>query len=499
MRRRPAPRCAALRGARSAASRCARTPRSSATRASPTPFAHVVALDPPAHARAARPLHARGRRAAPTWPGARLSYAFAARSPRARATTCAPPLVAALPGPARPGGAAGEALEALLRGDGPHRGRSARPGAACASSRSSASSSLDRDLPAADGRRPPSAPTLERSPAFRAYAAALRGRTAIPEQRNSTERPDGHAARARPAAARRHGAEPAREPRGAARRRARRRPVDPSSTPPTPARRDRRADLTDARARAARRPVRDRRGARRRGAASRSTATRVEEAFVFACEHHADQRRKSGEDFIIHPVGVAKICAGMRLDTETLCAALLHDTVEDTTRVARGGPRAVRRGGRRPRRRRHQAHRHHVPVARRGAGRELPQDDGRDGHGHPGHPDQARRPPAQHAHDRRDAQAEADREGQGDARDLRAARAPPRHPRDQVGARGPRVRDAAPAQVPGDQGPGQPAARGARALRRQGRRLPGARSSRRSASRPRSPAAPSTSTRSTRR
>ncbi len=47
--------------------------------------------------------------------------------------------------------------------------------------------------------------------------------------------------------------------------------------------------------------------------------------------HHADQRRKTGEDFIIHPVGVAKICAGMRLDTETMCAALLHDTVEDTS------------------------------------------------------------------------------------------------------------------------------------------------------------------------
>ena len=58
---------------------------------------------------------------------------------------------------------------------------------------------------------------------------------------------------------------------------------------------------------------------------------RVRDAFVFACEHHADQRRKSGEDFITHPVGVAKICAGMRLDTETLVAALLHDTVEDTT------------------------------------------------------------------------------------------------------------------------------------------------------------------------
>src|SRR4051794_39441529 len=57
---------------------------------------------------------------------------------------------------------------------------------------------------------------------------------------------------------------------------------------------------------------------------------RVEDAFLFACEHHADQRRRSGEDFIVHPVGVAKICAGLRLDTETLCAALLHDTVEDT-------------------------------------------------------------------------------------------------------------------------------------------------------------------------
>ncbi len=57
----------------------------------------------------------------------------------------------------------------------------------------------------------------------------------------------------------------------------------------------------------------------------------VGEAFAFACERHADQRRMSGEEFITHPVGVAKICAGMRLDTETLGAALLHDTVEDTS------------------------------------------------------------------------------------------------------------------------------------------------------------------------
>ncbi len=54
-------------------------------------------------------------------------------------------------------------------------------------------------------------------------------------------------------------------------------------------------------------------------------------AFDFACERHGDQMRRSGDEFITHPVGVAQICAGMRLDTETLCAALLHDTVEDTS------------------------------------------------------------------------------------------------------------------------------------------------------------------------
>src|SRR4051794_18974533 len=66
-------------------------------------------------------------------------------------------------------------------------------------------------------------------------------------------------------------------------------------------------------------------------AAEKIERSAVQRAFVFACERHADQRRASGEDFIMHPVGVAKICAGMRLDTGTLCAALLHDTVEDTT------------------------------------------------------------------------------------------------------------------------------------------------------------------------
>ena len=135
----------------------------------------------------------------------------------------------------------------------------------------------------------------------------------------------------------------------------------------------------------------------------------VERAFVFSCERHADQRRASGEDFIIHPVGVAKICAGMRLDTATLCAALLHDTVEDTSASLEEVHGGVRRGDRPARGRPDEALRRHLPEPRRPPGRELPQDDGRDGPRHPGHPDQARRPAAQHADDRLDAEARSSR------------------------------------------------------------------------------------------
>ncbi len=57
----------------------------------------------------------------------------------------------------------------------------------------------------------------------------------------------------------------------------------------------------------------------------------VASAFEFAAHHHSTQRRLSGDQFITHPVGVAKICLELGLDTETICAALLHDTVEDTS------------------------------------------------------------------------------------------------------------------------------------------------------------------------
>ncbi len=56
----------------------------------------------------------------------------------------------------------------------------------------------------------------------------------------------------------------------------------------------------------------------------------LEKAFKVACKAHAGQCRKSGEPFVAHPVEVAIILADLRMDVETLCAALLHDVVEDT-------------------------------------------------------------------------------------------------------------------------------------------------------------------------
>ena len=53
-------------------------------------------------------------------------------------------------------------------------------------------------------------------------------------------------------------------------------------------------------------------------------------AFRFAAERHEGQRRKSGDAYIMHPVEVAGITADLQLDIYSLCAALLHDTVEDT-------------------------------------------------------------------------------------------------------------------------------------------------------------------------
>ena len=58
---------------------------------------------------------------------------------------------------------------------------------------------------------------------------------------------------------------------------------------------------------------------------------KVEDAYNFAADCHRDQRRRSGEAYINHPVEVAFILAkDLRMDADPICAALLHDTVEDT-------------------------------------------------------------------------------------------------------------------------------------------------------------------------
>ena len=57
----------------------------------------------------------------------------------------------------------------------------------------------------------------------------------------------------------------------------------------------------------------------------------IRKAYEYAKKNHGDQCRKSGEPYMIHPVNVAYILATLELDDETLCAALLHDVVEDTT------------------------------------------------------------------------------------------------------------------------------------------------------------------------
>lgn len=57
----------------------------------------------------------------------------------------------------------------------------------------------------------------------------------------------------------------------------------------------------------------------------------VKKAFHLAEEAHKEQRRASGEPYIIHPLAVAQILADMKIDTTTITASLLHDVVEDTS------------------------------------------------------------------------------------------------------------------------------------------------------------------------
>ena len=57
----------------------------------------------------------------------------------------------------------------------------------------------------------------------------------------------------------------------------------------------------------------------------------IRRAYELANAAHAGQKRASGEEYIIHPLNVAKILTELMIDATTISAALLHDVVEDTT------------------------------------------------------------------------------------------------------------------------------------------------------------------------
>lgn len=57
---------------------------------------------------------------------------------------------------------------------------------------------------------------------------------------------------------------------------------------------------------------------------------KIEDAYILASEAHSGQYRKSGEEYIIHPIEVSQILVDLKMDTDTIVAGLLHDVVEDT-------------------------------------------------------------------------------------------------------------------------------------------------------------------------
>ena len=57
---------------------------------------------------------------------------------------------------------------------------------------------------------------------------------------------------------------------------------------------------------------------------------KIRMAYACANAAHEGQKRKNGDPYIIHPVSVAEIIVEMGLDTDSICAGLLHDCMEDT-------------------------------------------------------------------------------------------------------------------------------------------------------------------------
>ena len=82
------------------------------------------------------------------------------------------------------------------------------------------------------------------------------------------------------------------------------------------------------------------------GYLGREEVATVYRAYLFGAEAHEGQKRRSGEPYIYHPLEVARLLAGLRLDATCLAAAILHDVIEDTGRrkdeiTAQFGPEAA--------------------------------------------------------------------------------------------------------------------------------------------------------------
>ena len=149
--------------------------RSSADPGSPTRFTHVVALDPPAVAHAARARRApAGRRAGSTWRGATAELRVRARGARVRSYDLRAAARRALPRAARPRGRARPARRSRRRSAGDGRAAARRPRSPAGCLRVLAELGLVESIASATARgracRPAERTELERSPAFRAYA-----------------------------------------------------------------------------------------------------------------------------------------------------------------------------------------------------------------------------------------------------------------------------------------------------------------------------------------
>ena len=203
---------------------------------------------------------------------------------------------------------------------------------------------------------------------------------------------------------------------------------------------------------------------------------------------HGSQLRASGDPYFHHPVEVAGILTGFKLDSASIATALLHDTVEDTGATLDEIERlfGAHRGA--AGRRRHQAQPARAAVGAHRPGRELPQAAARDVGGHPRAAGQARRPAAQHAHAAfHQEPGEAPAHRRRDHGDLRAAGRADRHGGAQGRARGSGLRRAAPRRARERPAPAAPSAPGRRRSGRPDRRRADRRCCARPASRPRSP------------